>query len=210
MLTGQGDHFCSGGDLGGVKREVTVEEYREIELKLHKLVRAIPQMEKPVIAMVKGYSIGGGMSLALACDIIFAAEDTEFTSNFIRIGLIPEMGVQCFLPMAIGLYRAKELWFSAKVIDAHEAYRLGIANRIFPKEKLEEEILAFAREVAGMPPISIGITKQILNATFLQGLDNILNSEIQGIVMCGQTKEFKERVAAFQEKRIRHFLGEEK
>jgi len=209
VLTGQGDHFSSGGDLKlAGSEEWSIEGCRGRENSRHnaKPVRAIWQMEKPVIAMVKGYAIGGGMSLALACDIIFAADDAKFASNFLRIGLIPEMGALCFLPIAVGLNRAKELWFSAKQIDVHEAYRLGIVNQVFPKEKLEEETLSFAKEIAEMPTVAVRITKRILNATFLNMLDNILENEAQAIPFCGLTKEVKENIAAFREKRGSHFF----
>jgi len=209
VLKGQGDHFCSGGDLkytGG--KLAPIEENRNITRRLGKAVKAIQQIEKPVFAMVNGYALGGGLSLALACDMVLAAEDARFASNFLRLGLTPEMGATWLLPMIVGLHRAKELWFTAKLIDAHEAYRLGIVNRVFPKEKLEEETLALAREVALLPTQPLRITKRIVNATFLNMLDNVLEFEAQATPFCIETKELRERLAAFNEKGVIRFLGE--
>jgi 2-(1,2-epoxy-1,2-dihydrophenyl)acetyl-CoA isomerase len=106
------------------------------------------------------------------------------------------MGGLCYLPLAVGLYRAKELLFSGRSIDAPEAYRLGMINRIFPKERLEEETLAFAQKIMEGMPLAIGLTKRILNTVFMDRLESVLEYEAQGQVLCSQTEEHRNRVAA--------------
>lgn len=200
VLKGQGDHFCAGGDLTALK-EYSTRELVDKTRRLSRPIRLIQQMEKPVIAMVKGYAVGGGMSLALACDMMFAADDAKFSANFLRLAIVPDLGGLCFLPIAAGLYRAKELFFRGNIVDACEAAQLGIVNRIFPKERLEEETMAIAGEIAGMPAVALGLTKRILNAAFLDKLDGILEYEAHAQPLCAQSEEHKKMIAAFFQSR---------
>ncbi len=201
VLTGRGDHFCSGGDLSGAKGDYTAEDRRSVNRRYGKMVRAIQAIEKPVIAMVKGFSVGGGMSLVLACDMVFAASDAKFSTQFIRMGIFPEMGSLFFLPLIAGIHRAKELLFSAKLIDAQEAYRIGIVNQVVPKERLESETLAFAGEIAGMPSLPIRMSKRLMNSMLLNQLDQVLEWEAQATPLSSMTAEFKERLSAFRTQR---------
>lgn len=207
VLTGQGEHFCAGGDIKAWK-DFTVVEAKERIRRIHRPVRKILEMEKPIIAMVKGYAVGAGMNFALACDMVFASDDARFAQSFVRVGLVPDAGGMCFLPVAVGLHRAKELMFTGELIDAHEAHSMGIVNRLFPKEKLEEETLAFARKIASGPPIAIGLIKKILNTTFLDMVEGVFEHEATGQPFCFQTTDHKEGRAAFFEKRDPRFVGE--
>lgn len=202
VLTGQGEHFCSGGDLSGAKGVRTVEERRDVNRQLGKMVRTIQHMEKPVIAMVRGFAVGGGMSLVLACDMVYAETEAKFSTQFIRLGIFPEMGSLFFLPLIAGVHRAKELLFSAKLFDAQEAYRIGIVNQVLPKERLETETLAFAREIAGMPSLPIRMSKRLMNTTLLNQLDQVLEWEAQATPLSSLTKDFEERLAAFKTNKV--------
>jgi 2-(1,2-epoxy-1,2-dihydrophenyl)acetyl-CoA isomerase len=202
ILKGQGDHFCAGGDLkAGAEAGNTVEISRSSLKKYGRAVQSMQQMDKPIIAMVKGYAIGGGMSLALACDIIFASEDAKFSSNFLSVGITPEMGAMLLMPLTIGLYRSKELWFTAKKISAQEAYGMGFVNRVLPKAEIEEATQAFAQEVAKMPALPVRITKRITNSLNASMFNAVIDAESQATPFCTQTEEFKERIAAFVNKK---------
>ena len=161
IIKGSGEHFCSGADLkmapeGGY----SIDERRAMLSRYNRVVKTILTMEKPVLSVVRGYAVGGGMSLALCCDIIFAAEDAKFYGNFVKAGIVPEMGAMMILPQLIGLNRAKELWFTGETVDGKRACELGFVNHAYPSESLDEEVYAFARTLAGMPKIAMGITKR--------------------------------------------------
>ncbi len=202
ILQGQGDHFSSGGDLKA--REpgpYPVEEKRKMLRKYGRTIQTIQNMDKPVIAMVKGYAMGGGMSLALACDLIFASEDAKFSCNFLKVGLVPEMGAMLFLPQIIGLYRAKELWFTGRTVGAAEACAMGLVNRVFPSSEIEAAAIAFAREIAAVPSVSLRITKRISNSVINHMLNTVLDCEAQSSPFCSETDDHKAYVDSFRNKR---------
>jgi len=206
VLAGHGEHFCAGGDIKGWK-DFTVVEARGRLDAIHRPLRGLLNLDKPVIAMVRGYAVGAGMNLALACDLVFAGETARFGQTFVRLGIIPDAGGLCLLPLAIGLHRAKELMWSAEIIEAREAHRLGIVNRVFPEDRLEEETLTFAQKLAKGPPLAIGLIKRILRLTFLEKLEAILEYEAQAQPLCFQTEDHKEGRRAFEEKRPPSFRG---
>lgn len=202
LLKGSGEHFCAGADMksappGGY----SIDEKRQTLTKYNRVVRTILSMEKPVISVVRGYAVGGGMSLALCCDIIFAGTDARFFGNFVKAGIVPEMGAMMILPQLIGINRAKEIWFEGRIIDGQRAYELGIANRVCAPETLDGEALAFAETLAQMPAIAMGITKRVTNSTVLAGIDALMECEQQASPFCGSTDEFRKRREAFLEKK---------
>lgn len=201
LLKGVGDHFCSGADLKAAPEGgYTIDQRRDMLTKYNRVVKTLLSMEKPVISVVRGYAVGGGMSLAVACDIIFASEDAKFFGNFVKAGIIPEMGAMMILPQLIGLNKAKELWFEGQIVDGQRACELGIVNRVYAPEALDAEALAFAEKLVQMPRIAMGITKKITNATVLQGMDALLEAEQQASPFCGSTEEFRQRREAFLNK----------
>lgn len=201
ILKGEGDNFSAGGDLSqGGPEGLSVEQGRKLLKKYIRTIRTIQQIGKPVIAMVDGWAVGGAMSMALACDIIYVSDRVKFTSNFLKVGIIPEMGVMMFLPQLIGPYRAKELWFTGRVVGAEEAYRMGFANKILPAEELEEGTIAFAQEVAAVSAMSVQITKGITNSTMSPMLNLVMEAESTASPFCTQTAEHKAVVAKFKKK----------
>ncbi|NLI91283.1 MAG: enoyl-CoA hydratase/isomerase family protein [Peptococcaceae bacterium] len=201
ILKGEGENFSAGGDLSqGGPGGSTVDQSRKLLKRYIRTIHTIQQIGKPVIAMVDGWAAGGAMSMALACDIIFVSERAKFTSNFLKVGIIPEMGAMMFMPQLMGPYRAKELWFTGRVVGAEEAYKMGFANRILPAEQLEEGTLAFAKEVAAVSAMSIQITKSITNSTMGPMLDLVMEAESTASPFCTQTAEFKEIAAKFIKK----------
>ncbi|SHN62762.1 enoyl-CoA hydratase/isomerase family protein [Desulfitobacterium chlororespirans] len=202
ILKGQGDHFSSGGDLkAGVGGEPTVENSRAALQKFIFAVRKIQEMEKPVIAMVKGYAVGGGMSLAMVCDIVFASEDAKFSSNFLKVGITPEMGAMLLMPMMMGAQRAKELWFTGRVIDAAEAKELGFVNRVYTAEEIENATRNFAADLAQMPALPVRITKRITNSTLFNLLNSVMEAELQSTPFCTQTEEHKSLIEEFKNRK---------
>ncbi|MGD9809686.1 MAG: enoyl-CoA hydratase/isomerase family protein [Deferribacterales bacterium] len=201
VLSGEGDHFCSGGDLKAAPGGHTIESSHHALRKYGKTVQTIQGMEKPVIASVKGYAVGGGMSLALACDIIFAGESTKFSCNFLKVGIVPEMGAMMFMPQLIGMQRSKELWYTGRIVSGEEALHMGFVNRVVADADLEKETFAFAKQISSVPAMSLAITKRIANSTYHKDLGSILDVETLSTPFCSQTKEHKDLVEAFLNKK---------
>jgi len=207
IITGAGRAFCAGGDLSHIRTLETLKEKHKYVEDAVNVTYKITQLPKPVIAMVNGVAAGAGFNLALACDIIFCAKSARFTQSFVKVGLIPDMGGTYFLSRAIGIYRAKELMFTADVIDADRAYDLGIVNRVVNDEKLPEETFQFAKRLAEGAPLSLMLIKKILEQGGKLGLRDALDIEMGGQVFCLGTDDHKEGVAAFTEKRAPIFKG---
>lgn len=198
MLRGAGEHFSSGADLKAAPEGgYSIDEKRGCLIRYNRVIKTILGMEKPVVAVVRGYAVGGAMSLALACDIVFAATDAKFFGNFVKVGIVPEMGAMMILPQLIGLNRAKEIWFAGQTVGGERALELGIINRLCSPEELDAEALAFALELASMPRIAMGITKRVTNATVLAGIDRLLECEQEASPFCGSTQEFARRRESF-------------
>lgn len=201
IIKGQGEHFSAGGDLKmGVEHIKTIEDSRMAMRNFLRVVRTLTQMEKPVIAMVKGYAVSGGMGLAMACDIIFASEDAKFCSNFLKVGITPELGAMLIMPQVMGIYRAKELWYTGRVVEASEAKEMGFVNRIYPSDQIDEATMEFARGITQMPQVPLRITKRITNSTMLGMLNQVLEAEVQSTPFCSQTEEHKEYMRLFNKK----------
>lgn len=207
VVTGAGRAFCSGGDIAGLSAVETETEGRQRIQELHKLLYAIRDLEKPVIAAVNGYAVGAGFNLALACDLIIAAEDAKFSEIFANIGLIPDFGGLYFLPRLVGPMKAKELCFTARKIDAYEAKEMGLVNKIVPAEALIEESMALAISLARGAAVSLAYCKRLINNSFEWDLATLLENEAHAQGVCLTTDDFKEGVAAFKQKRPPTFTG---
>lgn len=201
ILKGEGENFTAGGDLKqGGPEGLTIEQSRHLLKKYTGTIQTIQQIATPVIAMVDGYAVGGGMSLALACDIIFASDRVKFLPNFLKVGIIPEMGAMLFLPQQIGPHRAKELWYTGRAVLADEAYQLGYVNRIFPPDVLEKETIAFAKEISSLSTSAVQITKCITNSVLSPMLNLVMEAESTASPFCTQTSEYKEIESQFNKK----------
>lgn len=201
ILKGEGDNFTAGGDLNqGGPNGLTIELSRNLLKRYTRTVQTIQQISTPVIAMVDGYAVGGGMSLALACDIVIVSERVKFLANFLRVGIVPEMGAMMFLPQLIGPYRAKELWFTGREILAEEAYQLGFVNKIFPANELEEGTIAFAKNISSLSSNAVQITKTITNGTMSQMLNLVMEAESTASPFCTQTADYKDIATLYNKK----------
>jgi 2-(1,2-epoxy-1,2-dihydrophenyl)acetyl-CoA isomerase len=205
VLTGAGRGFCSGADLRGGSGE---RDFRRVlETEYNPLVRAIRDLPKPVIAAVNGVAAGAGVSLALACDLIYAAEDARFIQAFVRIGLVPDSGSTRALVRALGRHRASQLIFSGEPMTAAEALAAGLVNAVLPGESLMSAVAETAARLAAAPTRAIGLAKRSINAAEDASLDESLALEAQLQDLAGRTEDHAEGVAAFAEKREPRFGG---
>lgn len=217
LLTGAGKAFCAGADTdmmtGGSQSETleadSVEELRRafVFQAAKKLILGLHKMEKSTLAMVNGVCVGAGFDLALACDIRTGCEHSRFMCGFVKIGLYPGFGATWLYPKLMGLGKAMEMLFTGDIMEAEEAYRLGILNKLFPADKLEEETMAMARKIAGGPPIAIRLMKASVYKSYLNDLETILNDAAVAESITLLSKDHKEGITAMREKRSPRFTG---
>ncbi len=212
ILTGEGRAFCAGGDLREMslmwKKEGRIEAFLEEPLEaLHDVILLIRETPIPFIAAVQGVCAGAGTNFALACDLVYAAENASFNEAFVKIGLSPDCGGSFFLPRAIGEKRAAELFMTGSSISAEEAKNMGMINRVVPPEMLAQETLVTAKKLADAPTGAIGRIKKMLNETFSNDLRSQLELEHELQIESGKSDDFKEGVQSFFEKRPPNFSG---
>ncbi len=209
VLRGEGRGFSAGADLAGIREDwegdPDLGEY--LRNTYSRLVKRMVSMEKPIVASLHGPVYGAGVGISLACDLRVAAESAKFSVAFIKVGLMPDAGVSFFLPRAVGLGRAMEMSLLGDPVEADEALRIGLVNRVVPDERLPEETAALASRLAAMPTAAIGRTKPALHASFEVDLETALEREAEGQTFCGFTEDHKEGVAAFFGKREAKFSG---
>jgi 2-(1,2-epoxy-1,2-dihydrophenyl)acetyl-CoA isomerase len=215
VLTGAGRGFCAGADLKDRQRmkpsqappDATEAGGERLRRTYNPLILAIRSIEKPFIAAVNGVAAGAGCNLALACDIVLASVEARFGNVFVRIGLIPDCGGHFFLPRLVGVHKAAELMFTGDIIDAVEAERLGLINRVVPHAELAGQTRELAERLARGPTRAIGLCKRTLNIGITADLDAVLEAEAEGQGLARQTEDHREGVQAFLEKRPARFSG---
>ncbi|MBA3632528.1 MAG: enoyl-CoA hydratase/isomerase family protein [Acidobacteria bacterium] len=212
ILTGEGRAFCSGGDLREMQsmwqKEGRIKAFLEEPLRvLHNVILLIRETPIPFVAAVQGVCAGAGTNFALACDIVFAAENASFNEAFVRIGLSPDCGGSFFLPRAVGEKLAAEIFMTGETIPAEKALQIGMINRVVTAENLMEETLEMAKKLALAPTGSIGRIKKMLNASFSNNLMQQLDLEHELQIEAGKSNDFREGVTAFFEKRAPNFTG---
>ncbi|MCS7082137.1 MAG: enoyl-CoA hydratase-related protein [Bacteroidota bacterium] len=207
VLTGAGRGFCAGQDLKSLDMERERSLGESLERRYNPIIRRLRALPVPVIAAVNGAAAGAGMSLALACDVRIAAESAFFVQAFVRIGLVPDSGSSFFLVHLLGYARAFEIATLGERISAAEALRLGLVNRVVPDEALRQEALDWARRYASLPPKALALTKRLLAKATHASLDEMLDYERYCQEIAGRTEDYREGVAAFQQKRPPVFKG---
>ena len=207
ILTGAGRAFCAGQDLKERLAPDPTPLDVEVRERFNPLVRAIRDLDKPVIAAVNGVAAGAGASLAFACDLRLAADSASFVLAFGRIGLIPDSGATWLLPRLIGLGRAAELMLLPDPLNAADALRIGLVSRVVPAQDLLDEARRVALDLASAAPRALALTKRALRRALETGFEAALDYEasLQGIA--GRTGDHAEGLAAFVEKRSPRFSG---
>ncbi len=212
VLTGAGRAFCAGGDLREMQRIASsngrVEAFFDEPLReLNDCIRLIRQTPLPFIAAVNGAASGGGCNLALACDLVIAGESARFNQAFIKIGLSPDCGGTFILPRLVGWRRATQLMMTGEVTTAAQALAMGMINAVVPDDQLIAQALAMAESLAQAPTAAIGRIKELLDASANNDYGEQLELEREAQLKSGLTRDFKEGVAAFIEKRPPKFVG---
>ena len=205
VLTGAGQHFCSGGDISSFQG-VTPASGRARMQRIHPVVRLLVRGEKPVIAAVEGHAAGAGLCIAAACDIVVAASDAKFSCTFNKIGLFPDLGGTWSLPMRMGIGRAKLLMMTGRVLDAESAQGQGLVEVLAAPGQALAEAIALAQEMARVSPLSNGMVKSAL-ARSPMPFEEVLAAEVDAQAVLYGTEDFQEGQAAFLEKRSPKFLG---
>jgi 2-(1,2-epoxy-1,2-dihydrophenyl)acetyl-CoA isomerase len=212
VLRGAGRAFSSGGDQkrGGAEVPPSFFEGDPGGALIERLNRCILRMQrlpKPIVGSINGVAAGAGMNIALATDLRIASETARFGEVFTRVGLVPDGGGTYFLPRLVGTAKAMEMILLADIIDAQEALRIGLVNRVVPAEQLEQETLKLAERLAQGPTVAYGLAKRGLYQGLGMSLEDVLNMEARNQAMAVRTPDRAEGVAAFLEKRPPRFTG---
>jgi enoyl-CoA hydratase/carnithine racemase len=210
VLTGRGGSFCSGLDLKAAAASAGSFDAAEERMRtwFHGMIRAIRRLDKPVVALVDGAAVGYGCDLALACDLRLGTERARFGEVFVKRGLMPDGGGTFTLPRLVGVGKALELMFLGDIVEADEALRLGLLNRVFPSSEAEQQAAAFARRLAAGPPLVLAQVKRAVYAGLEGTLDEALENEVRGQMQLLRSRDFFEGVTAFFQKRDPQFTGE--
>ncbi len=212
VLTGAGRAFCAGGDLREMQeiasREGRLEAFFDEPLRvLNAAILLIRETPVPFIAAVNGVASGAGCNLALACDLVVAAESARFNQAFIKIGLSPDCGGTFILPRLVGWKRAAELLFTGDMVTAQRAAEMGMINSVIGDQELMNHVLGMAEQLANAPTAAIAQIKRLLDASAANDYGSQLNLERKAQIESGKTKDFVEGVSAFLEKRPPRFIG---
>jgi enoyl-CoA hydratase/carnithine racemase len=211
VITGAGDAFCSGGDLGRRSKEAgdptPLERKTRLQKVTHKVVLAVEEFEKPLIAAVNGAAVGAGMDLALMCDLRLAAASARFSEAYIRVGLIPGNGGCYFLPRIVGSARALELLWTGDFVSAEEALRIGLVSRVYPNADFAQETLAFAKRLAEGPPLQQRQIKKLMYQSLHTDLRTSLEAVSSHMAVIQSTADYREAISAYKEKRQPKFEG---
>lgn len=210
IITGAGRAFCAGIDLSFINKitSLSPSEFRKELRRFQGVLNSLEELEKPVIAAVNGFALGAGCDLSLACDLRIASEKALFGEQYIKVGLIPDLGGTQRLSRLVGIGKAKELIFTGDMINAQEAERIGMVNKVVPPDELLTAAEAMANKLAQGPSIAIGLAKIAINKSLGTDIKSGLEYEVYGQSLCLQTNDYKEGVAAFLEKREPQFKGE--
>ncbi|MDR7418337.1 MAG: enoyl-CoA hydratase-related protein [Armatimonadota bacterium] len=207
VLTGAGRGFCAGQDLRDRAGVGDISYGDSLRRRYNPIVLRLRTIEKPVIAAVNGVAAGAGCNLALAADIRIASERAAFIEVFSRVGLIPDSGGTFLLPRLVGLGRALEMVYTADPVDAQEALRIGLVNRVVPHDELMTATMDLARRLASGPTRGFGLAKRGINRALAASLEDALEYEAHLQEIAGHTADHREGVAAFLEKRPPRFEG---
>ena len=210
VITGTGRGFTTGGDIEGFadKAALTPEAITaHLKNGPQRLTRGIAELDKPVIAALNGIATGGGLDVALACDIRFAAQSARFAETYARMGLAPGMGGAHFLPRIVGVAKALEFLWTSEWVEASEAERIGLVSKVFPDAELMQSTYEFARRIAEVAPLSVQLIKRLVRAGLNQGLSASLEMVATHLPTVRTSDDHREAISAYKEKRKPNFRG---
>jgi 2-(1,2-epoxy-1,2-dihydrophenyl)acetyl-CoA isomerase len=210
VLTGSGRAFTTGGDIDtfadSAAQTPAVIKQRVTE-GAQRLPRKLAEIDKPVIAALNGFATGGGLDIALACDIRYAAESARFAETYARMGLIPGLGGAWFLPRIVGVAKALDMLWTCDWVDAREAERIGLVTKVFPDAELMQATAAYARRIADNAPLSVQLIKRVLRFGLDKDLATALDFVASNLPAVRTSEDHREALSAFKEKRHPQFKG---
>jgi len=209
LISGAGKIFSGGGDLKAFSAKGDQLPYyvKEITTYLHAAMSRLTRMDAPVVAAVHGAVAGAGMSIAIACDVVVAAETTRFMVAYTRAGLTPDGSATYFLPRIVGLKRALELTLTNRMFSAQEALQWGLVTRVVPDNELLAQARAIAVQLAAGPTRAYGVSKRLLHSGWAETLETQMENESQAIANSARTADAREGITAFLEKRPPKYKG---
>jgi 2-(1,2-epoxy-1,2-dihydrophenyl)acetyl-CoA isomerase len=210
LISGAGKIFSGGGDLKAFSTQGDQLPYhvKEVTTYLHAAMSRLTRMDAPVVAAVHGAVAGAGMSIAIACDIVIAAETTRFMVAYTRAGLVPDGSLSYFLPRIVGLKRGLELTLTNRMFSAQEALEWGLVTRVVPENELLAQAKALASQLASGPTRAYGLSKRLLHSGWAETLETQMENESQAIAQSARTRDVREGITAFLEKRSPKFKGQ--
>jgi 2-(1,2-epoxy-1,2-dihydrophenyl)acetyl-CoA isomerase len=219
IITGKGRAFSTGGDFNQASQGMTgdidsVENggkmqsgELEIDVSQKRIVLKLQRTPKPIIAAINGLALGGGLNIALNCDLIYASDKAEFGTYFMKRAIIPEMSSTYILPRLVGIHKAKELIFFGDKFSAQEALNIGLINGVFSADSFMDDVMEVARRLAKGPTYSIGLAKIAINKLLEERTIKALENEAEALFKAFDSEDFTEGLLAFFEKREPDFLG---
>ena len=208
LITGSGRAFSAGGDLSEMDPNRSAQQARSRQDKLlHEVFVPLAQLPKPVVAAVNGHAHGAGLSLALACDIVIAAEDAPMSLGFVQRGLVPDCGVLYFLPRIVGTVRAKELLMTGRRFTGAEAAGMGLVSQAVPADELMSTARALATTLAAGATVALGMTKTLLDRSWDSSFEQLAELEAFSAAVSRSTQDHREALDAFRDKRAAQFTG---
>lgn len=213
IITGEGRGFCAGGDVSGADEahgdlmKSQLSHAREMRDGMHRVIQALHRIDKPVIAMINGPAVAGGLTLALACDFRIAADTAKLGDTSGNFGLLPDEGGAWLFPRAMGLDRALKMTMLGEVYDAKTALELGLVTEVVPAGELEARTMAFAKALASRAPLAVRLAKAMMVRGLTNSLDHSLADAALSVMVANPSQDVREGVKAFFEKRPAKFEG---
>jgi enoyl-CoA hydratase/carnithine racemase len=210
VITGTGRAFTTGGDVDkftASAAQTPASIKHRVSEGIQRLPRKMAEIDKPIIAALNGLATAGGLDIALACDIRFAAESARFAETYVRMGLIPGVGGAYLLPRIVGMSKALEMFWTGDWLDARDAEKIGLVNKVFPDAELMEGTYSFARRIADGPPLAVQLIKRVMRFGIDKDLATAHEIVAANLPLVRTSEDHLEAIDAFKEKRTPKFTG---